>query len=384
VRKIITGGNVVTPLSLLQQHSVIIENGKIDAIVSTAQLIPGPEDETIDASGDWIAPGLIDIHTHGGNGADTMDATHDAFEVIGQFYASCGVTSYLLTTGAAPNQDTRSVIDSFKAYRCSGNRAVPLGLHLEGPYLSKERKGAQPAECLIAPEPGEYQRWFESNTVKLMTIAPELDGAMELIKFGTERGIEFAVGHSVATYEQVHTAVGFGLRQATHTFNGMDPLHHRAPGVVGAVLSDERIYAQVIPDGVHVHPAVVKLLVKAKGIDKTILITDAIRAAGLTDGEYQLLGQPITVKSGVARSPSGSLAGSTLTMDAAVRNVIEFCGLSPAEAITMASYTPAQSLGLHGTKGYLRAGADADIVIFDQAINVKITMVGGEVIYKKS
>jgi len=178
-------------------------------------------------------------------------------------------------------------------------------------------------------------------------------------------------------------AVGFGLRQATHTFNGMDSLHHRTPGVVGAVLSDGSIYAQIIPDGVHVHPAVVKLLVKAKGIDKTILITDAIRAAGLKDGDYKLLGQTITVKSGIARIASGSLAGSTLTMDAAVRNVIEFCGVSLAEAITMASYAPAQSLGLHGTKGHLRAGADADIVIFDRAMTVKMTIIGGEVVYKK-
>jgi N-acetylglucosamine-6-phosphate deacetylase len=188
----------------------------------------------------------------------------------------------------------------------------------------------------------------------------------------------------MATYEEVTTAVGFGLRQATHTFNGMDPLHHREPGVVGAVLSDERIYTQIIPDGVHVHPAVVKLLVKAKGIDKTILITDSIRAAGLEDGDYQLLGQTIKVQSGVARVASGSLAGSTLTMDAAVRNAIEFCGVSLAEAITMASYTPARSLGLYGTKGQLRAGADADLAIFDRTLNVKMTIVGGEVVYQKS
>jgi N-acetylglucosamine-6-phosphate deacetylase len=236
-------------------------------------------------------------------------------------------------------------------------------------------------EWIRLPDVQEYEQWFTTGAVKLMTVAPELPGALELIRRGVRRGVRFSVGHSAASYGEVVNAVGHGLDQSTHTFNGMRGIHHREPGVVGAVLADERIYAEMIADGVHLHPAVVKMLAHVKGIQKTILVTDAIRATGLTDGEYDLGGQTVIVDQGVARTGKGSLAGSTLTLDAAVRNTIRFTGLSLQEAVAMATATPATALGLYGLKGVLQPGADADLALLDSQLNVRATLVRGEIVY---
>ena len=293
MRTLIYGGNILTPQGKLTDQILIIENGSITGIVGRADFQAVQDDQIIHAEGLWVTPGLIDIHVHGGFGADTMDATPQALDRMGCFLARHGVTSYYPTTGAASQADLLEAIRNVASYQPAPDAAVPLGVHVEGPYLNEARKGAQPAHHLRNPDPDEYRKLIATGWIKLMTVAPELEGAGELIRYGVENGVEFAVGHSVASYEIMQEAIKYGLRQATHTFNGMDPLHHRQPGVVGAVLSDERIYAQVIVDGIHVHPAVVKLLVRAKGIARTILITDAMRASGLPDGEYDLLGQAV-------------------------------------------------------------------------------------------
>ncbi|MGB2962528.1 MAG: N-acetylglucosamine-6-phosphate deacetylase [Anaerolineales bacterium] len=383
MRTILSGGKLVTPTCVLENHTLIFDGEVISAIIPDEQFKPEKKDHQINTPGKWITPGLIDIHVHGSNFADAMDPGSKTYQTLGSFFASRGVTGYLLTTGTASNEDITAVIEAFQDYAPSGDGAVALGIHLEGPYLCEERKGAQPAIHLRDPEPARYQSWFKNGKIRLMTVAPELEGAMDLIKFGVKQGVEFAVGHSVASYDLMQEAIDNGLRQATHIFNGMNPLHHRRPGVVGAVLSDDRVFAQVITDGVHVHPAVVKTLLKAKGVNRTVLITDAIRAAGLGNGEFDLLGQTVTVKDGVARIASGSLAGSILTMDQAVRNTMEFCDISFPEAIQMASLTPAKSLNLEHERGALEPGLRADITIFDQDYSVETTIVGGKIIYKK-
>lgn len=383
LRTILTGGKIVTPEHVLEQYALILKDERIDAIIPKQQFSATEYDIVIDTAGKWITPGLIDIHTHGANLFDTMDASTKAFDSMGEFYAMRGVTSYLLTTGTAPNKDIRAVIDCFLNYKANKKGASPLGIHMEGPYLNFKRKGAQPAEYLRNPDPEEYRQWFKSGIIKLMTIAPELPGAYELIQYGIDIGVEFAVGHSVATCEQMISAIDHGLRQATHTFNGMNPMHHRIPGVVGVVLSDDRIYAQVIADGVHVHPVVVKALVKAKGFRKTILITDSIRATGLENGEYDLLGQTVYFKEGVARINSGGLAGSVLTMDTAVRNIMKFCDVDFVEAIRMASQTPAEALNIEDKIGRIYPGCRADIVVFDKHFMVETTLVGGKSVYQK-
>ena len=217
--------------------------------------------------------------------------------------------------------------------------------------------------------------------MRLITLAPELPGADRLIDAGREQGVEFSIGHSGADYETVLAAVGRGLRQATHVFNGMAGLHHREPGTLGAVLDEERIRAQLIGDGLHVHPAVMRLLLRVKGTQNVLLISDAMRATGLGDGEFELGGQAVSVRGGQARTSDGALAGSTVPPDEMLRRVMRHTGLSLAQALPMASTVPAAALGLDGRKGTLQPGADADIILLDDEAQVRLTMVAGRVVH---
>ncbi len=383
MRTLISGGTLVTPDEVLPNHTLVIDGSRITGIERRPLRGTGPNEHTIEARGLYVIPGLIDVHVHGSGGHDTMDATPEALHGMARFLARHGVTGYFPTTIAASPQATRAAIDNIVHCPQPANGARHLGLHLEGPCLNPEHRGAQPQEHLRAPDPAEYGDWLASGVVRLITIAPELEGALALIERGAPRRVEFAVGHSGATYEQVLRAADCGLRQATHTFNGMAGLHHREPGTVGAVLADERIYAQVIADGIHIHPAIVQVLIRAKGVRRTILITDAMRAAGLGDGAYDLGGQTIWVQGGIARTAAGGLAGSSLTLDAAVRNVMRFTGLSLGQCVAMASTVPAEAMGLAGTKGTLAPGADADVVLLGPDLDVHLTMVAGQVVYRQ-
>ena len=380
MRTILTGGTILTPDQTFVDHNLIIDGEKIGEITPpSSDKSPG---ETIDVRGLFVLPGFIDIHVHGAMGFDTMDATEEALLAMSEYFARHGVTAFLPTTVTDSAEDILAAIMNVANTPASPSGAQHLGIHLEGPCLNHEFRGAQPPQHLRAADPKEYNAWLESKQVRLITVAPEVDGALDLIEAGKQVGIEFAVGHTSATYEQVLAAVERGLRQATHTFNGMPGLNHRAPGVVGAVLSDDRIWAQMIVDGIHVHPAVVKLLIKAKGIDRTVVITDAIRATGMSDGDYALGDQLVHVKDGIARTDSGGLAGSTLTMDQALRNVMRFTDLSLAEALPMLTRVPAASIGMEHQKGSLAPGCDADIVLLDPSYQVRMTIVGGKVVYK--
>ncbi len=383
MRTFIVGGTVLTPSRELPGYTVVIEQGTIQALLATRPQ-PGPADQVINASDLYVAPGLIDIHVHGADGCDTMDATPEALHRMARFFAAHGVTSYLPTTMTASGPAISAAIEAAANFQPPADGAAHLGLHLEGPYLSGHHKGAQPEIYLRAPQPEEYRTWFASAQVRLVTVAPELEGSLAMIEAGALEGVEFAVGHSDADFETVVEAADHGLRQATHVFNAMLGLHHRRPGSLGAVLTDDRIYAQLIADGVHVHPAMVKLVVRAKGPGRTILITDAMRATGLPDGVYDLGGQATIVKDGVARLEAGNLAGSTLTLDAALRNVMAFTGLSLTEALPMATAIPAEALNLTGRKGCLAVGADADIILLDSDLKVARTIVGGQTVFQRN
>jgi N-acetylglucosamine-6-phosphate deacetylase len=382
MRTLISGGTLVTPHTTLTDHTLVIKAGTITALAA-GRIAPQAGDQVIDASRQWVVPGFIDVHVHGGVGQDAMDATPDAICGMSRSFAQHGVTSYLPTTTTASEEAIQAAIDNVVRGPQPADGAQSLGLHLEGPYLNPAHRGAQRPDYIRAPNPAEYERWFESGHIRLITVAPEMDGAQPFIAAGIEQGIEFAIGHSGASYEQVVEAANQGVRQATHTFNGMLGLHHRAPGTLGGILTDERIYCQAIVDGIHVHPAMVKLLIRAKGIGRTILITDAIRAAGWPDGTYDLGGQPVAVKDGVARIASGNLAGSTLTLDTALRNAMNYVGLSLPEALPMVTAVPAQALRLEGRKGVLAPGADADVVLLDSDLSVTMTLVGGRVVYRR-
>ena len=377
----VINGKIITPNAVHTDSTLVIKDGKIAAITSSFER-PSHE-QILDARGMWVAPGLIDVHVHGGDGFDTMDATPEALHGMGRFFARHGVTSYFPTTMSAPAQAIKAAIQNVAATPQSTDGAQHLGVHVEGPYLSRDYPGAQAVDVLRQADPAEYRFWLDSGVVKLITLAPELPAASELIEAGIQQGIEFAIGHSGASYEQVVSAANQGVQQATHTFNGMLGLHHRNPGTLGGVLTDDRIYAQIIGDGIHVHPAMVKLLVRAKGIQRAILITDSMRAAGLSDGHYDLGEQPVMVKDGVARIANGSLAGSTATLDSVLRNVIEFTGLPLPEALPMATSVPAAAMHLTGQKGELTPGADADVIFLNDAYQVCMTIVGGQVVYEK-
>lgn len=377
----ILNGTILDPENELTGYHILVEDGLIKAI-NPGALDNNTCDEIIDARNLKIIPGMIDIHTHGAMGMDTMDASQEALATMARFYARHGVTSFLPTTLAASKTETMAAITAVQDYQPENDGAQILGIHLEGPYLDEQYCGAQPIQFLRKPDPREYHQWFESGVVKLITVAPEMPGAMEMISQGAGVGIRFAVGHSQASLEQMHLAVKAGLDQATHFFNGMPSLHHRNPGIVGAVLSDDRIYAQLILDGNHVHPTVIKIAVKAKGVSKILLITDSIRAAGMNDGEYLLGSEMVEVKDGVARTSKGGLAGSTLTMDAGLRNLVKFTGDPLSQALTTATSNPALAMGMKGKKGVLAPGADADIVLMDEEFNIHLTMVGGRTVYR--
>ncbi|MBC7223894.1 MAG: N-acetylglucosamine-6-phosphate deacetylase [Anaerolineae bacterium] len=382
-RIVVAGGRVLTPWRVLDPGTVVVEGERVAAVLEG----PAPdaqETERVDATGLWVVPGFVDVHIHGAAGHDTMDATREALAGMARFLARHGVTASLPTTVAAATEDILAAVENVAA--CQGRDlggARVLGVHLEGPYLSRERPGAQPVEHIRPPHRAEYERFFAWGNVRCITLAPEVPGARDLVTYAAERGAAVAVGHSTATYEEVLEAVALGLNQASHTFNAMPPLHHRRPGVVGAALTCDNIFAQVIVDLVHIHPAVVRLLVRAKGARRTILVSDAMRAAGLPDGAYDLAGQTVRVQDGVARlAPGGSLAGSTLTLDRALANVMAAAGLSLEEALPMATAVPAAAIGLGDTLGALEPGCQADLVLLDASLRVRLTMVGGKVVYR--
>ncbi len=373
----VSNGIILTPDQQIDGGSVIVDHEKILGIEKGNAV----GTTNIDARGYYVIPGLIDIHIHGANGFDTMDASAQAIQEIGRFVARHGVTSYLPTTVTASVQDVQASIENVRSTSAPRDGAQHLGIHLEGPYLNHDFRGAQPPQHLRRADPIEYRQWFDSRQVRLITVAPEVEGVPELIRSGSQQGIEFALGHSAATYEQAVAAAELGARQATHVFNGMPPLHHRDPGVVGAILSDDRILPQIIADGVHLHPAIVKLIVRAKGTEHAILITDATRATGMPDGEYALGDQRIHVQGGVARTAQGGLAGSTLTMETGLRNLLQFTGLPLKDLLPMATRVPAQSVGYGATNGSIAPGFDADLVILDDTLRVRLTMVRGQVVY---
>jgi N-acetylglucosamine-6-phosphate deacetylase len=376
----IWGRRILSSSGVIEDHTLLLEDGAIQ------DLVPGkvngiPARLTLQVDEAWVVPGFIDIHTHGGAGTDMMDADPESLRRMSLFLARHGVTAFFPTTMTATADDIGRSLAAFAAGTGTAPGASPLGVHLEGPYVSHQYRGTQPVELLRDPAPEEYEVWLASGVVRLITLAPELPGAAELIARAGQLGIRIAIGHTDASYEQALLAFDQGANQATHLFNGMPALHHRQPGPVGAVLSDDRVYAQLIPDGIHVHPAVMRLVVRAKGVDRTILVSDANCGAGMPDGTYMLGSVRVHIQGGVARNDDGGLAGSTVSLDLGLRNVIRATGLGLAEALPMITSTPAAAMGIADRKGRLAPGTDADIVVLDESLSVRKTLVSGRVVY---
>lgn len=365
-------GNVVTPDGVVEGGTVRIEDGVI------VDASPGGGGAAADyelPDGGWVLPGFIDVHVHGGFGADFMDATAEAYRTIASFHGRNGTTSMLATSMTASKPDIEAVLSAASAYIADGSPegARLFGVHLEGPFISPRWPGAQNPAHIVDPNEAWVDEWTAAypGLIKLLTLAPETPGADGLIRRLKAEGIVAAAGHTDAGYDRLLAAVDEGLSHAVHTFNAMTGLHHREPGVVGAVLTDSRIAAEVIADGVHVHPAAVKLLTQTKTDGNLMLVTDAISAAGLGDGAYSLGGLDVTVKDNVARLTHGnSLAGSTLTMIDAFRFMVRRIGLSVPEASRLASANAAARFGLDGRCGAIRPGAAADLVLLSPELEL--------------
>jgi len=360
---------------------LLIEEGRIADLGQGKP--PAIAGQSLDLQGRLLAPGLLDLHAHGALGHDTMDATPEALQRMAHFYASHGVTAFLATTMTAPGEQILAALRTIAQVMAAGTGgAALLGAHVEGPYLDVERRGCQDPSQVRCASADEYLQFFETGVVRLITVAPEYDENEPLMRYAVERGAVVAIGHSRVSYEGVCRAVDLGATMVTHLFNGMDPLHHRAPGLVGAALTLEPLYCQLIADNVHIHPAGLALAVRAKGPGRIVLVTDAMSATGMADGDYLLGNIAVTVREGVSRTPDGVLAGSTLTMERAVINIAAATGLSFEAAWVMGSATPAEALGLADRKGAIAVGMDADLAALDAAGAVHLTLVGGEIVFQ--
>ncbi len=375
MKKCIVNGKVILHDEIVEKNVFIDDDDKIIEI-SHRQ----PEDEEIiDAKGYYVSPGFIDVHTHGRGGSDTMYATFEDLNTISKATLQTGVTSFLPTTMTMPVDDIAKAIDNIATYKDKVEGAQVLGTHLEGPFFNKKYKGAQPEECMILPTVENYLSFVKNHqdVVRKISIAPELEHSLELIQYLQDKNTVVSLGHTNATYEQAQAAIDAGATSGTHTYNAMTPLTHRAPGVVGAVMINDTVYAELILDGVHVNYAAAKALLRTKGKDKLILITDSLEAAGLENGKYLLGNQDVYVKDGEARLIDGTLAGSIVSMNVAVKNAYEHLGLSLNEAVNLASYNPAQSLN-EPLLGEIKVGNYADIIFFDDQIQIQQTLIKGQ------
>ena len=384
MRTTFTAARLFTPVEEISNPLLVVEDGQIVELSSrSARETAGAS--VVDFGDAILAPGFFDIHMHGGGGVDVMQAAPAELPRLGEFLAKHGVTSYFATTVTAPLDATYKALDrlagAIEAPQMNGGgpaQARPLGIHLEGPFLSHKRRGVHPPELLVSPTLQIFDKLWQSarGHLRMMTIAPEIPGAMEVIAEAARRKVCVSIGHSDAELPSAQQAVKAGARHATHTFNAMRPLDHRAPGILGEVLSNDAITADVIADGIHVSPEVVKVFLNAKGPDRAVLITDAISATGMPDGRYQLGPIEVEVKDGKCTA-NNSLAGSVLTMDRAVRNVTKFAQWSLRNAVRAATLNPAHAVGMADSRGILKPGSKADFTVLNSDGEVLKTIVAG-------
>jgi N-acetylglucosamine-6-phosphate deacetylase len=378
----------LTPLEEVRDAVILVDGERI-AAVGRRGMIDVPRGATEISSGrGTVIPGFVDVHIHGAGGHDVMEGTDAAFDAVTATVARSGTTSIVATTVTASPDDTcRSVAAIARAAKrgaaatsvtSGAARAEILGVHFEGPFISAARRGVHPKEWIAAPSVALLDRFIDAadEAARILTLAPELPGALDLVREARRRGVVVAMGHTDASYAEAEAAIAAGARHAAHVFNAMRPFSHRETGVLGAVLTAREVTAELIADGVHVDDAAIRLLLAAKGAERTVLVSDGTAATGMPDGRYRLGSFEVNVTGGVCRSAEGKLAGSTLTLDRAVRHMVSL-GVGLADAVRMATLNPASVLGIEGRKGILAAGADADLVLLDENKNVAGVMTRG-------
>lgn len=376
-------GKIILENEVLEGFQLQIEDGKIAAILKADDEIDQTGAEVIDLNGGYISPGWIDIHSHGAVGADFTDGDIQGTQAIVRFAATQGVTGIIPTGITNPFSEIEKAVWAVaETAKTNTDGAQILGFHMEGPFICEKRKGAHRAELLV-PADATWTRKIRSIIPGqlIVAVAPEVPGNLEYIREMAAEGVKIALGHTDATYAEIQAAVEAGATHGVHTFNAMRELHHREPGVVGAIM-DLPLVAEAIVDGIHIHPAVVRILSKLKLPDKFVLITDAIRATGLSDGEYDLGGQQVVKRGKEARLADGTLAGSTLTMQEAVQNAVSLVGLSITDAVRAAATNPAKLLGLDTRKGSIAVGKDADLTLLSPELTVMATIIDGRVVYR--
>ena len=365
----------------------MVAEGKIFKLGSMDDYKQDDNFEEINLSADYtIVPGMIDIHIHGANGSDVMDATEDAITNMATLLPREGTTSFLPTTITQDIENIDKAIMNVSKYMKNQNTvlgAEVLGIHLEGPFISTKRAGAQPIKYILQPDIDLFMRWQSicEGAIKVVTMAPEEKGGLMFIEQLTKMGLITSIGHSDATFDLLEDAIQSGASHVTHLYNGMRGMHHREPGVVGTALAKDELCVELIVDGLHVHPSVVKGTFKAKQAEKIIMITDAMRAKGLSDGAYDLGGQIVHVENGHPLLADGTLAGSVLTMNQAIKNIISFAGCTLADVVRMTSENPAKQLSVFDRKGSIKVGKDADLVVLNQGLDVLMTFCKGKLAF---
>ena len=375
--KAIVNGKIILPDSIVEGRALLFD----EKIVGLSETVPEGA-EIIDAKGRYVAPGLVDIHIHGYLGEDTSDGSVEGIRKMAEGIVKNGVTAWLPTTMTVSYDDLRRAFNAVRTLMDKKNNprgAQIMGVHAEGPFINPSKKGAQAVEYI---RPADAPFLIEnSDVIRIVTIAPEMPGALDCIREVTQKtNILVSMGHTAANYETAKAGIEAGVRHATHLFNAMTPLNHRDPGVVGASLADDRVSTELIADTFHISPDLFGLVAKVKG-DNLILITDCTRAGGLEDGEYTLGGQPIFVKGIECRLADGTIAGSVLKLNNAVRNMREHTNLPLEQIVRMASINAARCIGLDKAKGSLEAGKDADIILADENFAVSETIIAGEIVW---
>ena len=366
----------LTPTTEIPDVGILIRDGVIEAIGPRQGMsLPAGAQEIVAAQQTAI-PGFVDVHIHGAGGHDVMEGSEEAMSAVTRTVARHGTTSFVATTVTASPDDTCRSVEGIARFIATQHetdepRAEVLGIHYEGPFISPARRGVHPKEWIQLPSAELLEKLLHaaSGNARILTIAPELLGAAPCIEAARNAGVVVAMGHTDATYEQARMGMARGVRHAVHVYNAMRPFSHRDSGVIGAVLTSPEVTAELIADGVHVEEAAMRLLLQAKGTGCVILVSDGVSATGMPDGKYQLGKIEVTVSGGVCRNAEGNLAGSTLTLDRALRNIVAL-GVSLPDAVRMLTVNPATLLGIEFKKGALRTGADADIVLLDEGLHV--------------
>ncbi|MGN6714995.1 N-acetylglucosamine-6-phosphate deacetylase [Anaerocolumna jejuensis] len=388
----IINGNIITPYRLLERGTIIIEDGIISCV--TREEVPVQEAVVIDAEGHYVAPGFIDIHTHGGGGFDFMDATVEAYLGAAETHARYGTTSIVPTTLTSTNEGLRQSFEAFRKSKTLNKQGAELiGIHLEGPYFSLEQKGAQDPRYIRVPIREEYEKIFEwSDDIIRWSAAPEIEGVLEFGRYARKKGVLMSIGHSDATGEKVAEAFENGFSHITHLYSAMSGVKRinalRVSGVIESAFLTDEMTVEIIADGIHIPADLLHLVYKIKGPSRTVLITDSMRGAGMGEGPSILGslkdGMEVFVEDGVAKLPDRkAFAGSVATADRLVRTMVKSAGVPLIDAIRMISITPAKVIGIDDRKGSLAQGKDADIVIFDSDIDIKTTIIKGKTVYEK-